>query len=57
MVKINEDTCIGCGLCEAICGEVFEVNSKGKAAIKKNAKDAPCIKEAIDSCPVNSISK
>jgi len=57
MVKIDEEACIGCGLCEAICGDVFELNKEGKAVIKKNTKkDSSCIKEAIDSCPVNCIN-
>ena len=58
MVKINENECIGCALCEAICNSVFEMGKDGKAKIKKGGdKNAECIKEAIDSCPVSCISK
>lgn len=58
MVKINKKKCIGCGACAATCPEVFEMNDEGKAEIKANAKkDAKCIKEAINNCPVDAISK
>lgn len=57
MVKINQEKCIGCGFCASVCEDVFEMNDNGKAQIKKNAKkDAECVKEAIDSCPVSAIS-
>ena len=55
-IKINKKTCIGCGLCPSICGEVFEMDSDGKAKVKAQKK-LPCVKEAINSCPVNSISQ
>jgi len=56
MVSIDKSKCIGCGACVSICGEVFELKDDGKAYVKSQ-KDAPCIKEAIDSCPVDAISK
>jgi len=57
MVKIDRQKCIGCGACVSICPEVFEMKG-GKAKVKANAKkDVSCIKEAIDSCPVQAISK
>lgn len=58
MVKIDKETCIGCGSCASICEEVFEMNDDGKAQIKKGAdKKASCVKEAIDACPVDAISE
>jgi len=55
MVKINSKKCIGCGACVSICPEVFEI--KGSKAVVKSQKELPCVKEAIESCPVNAISK
>lgn len=56
MVKINKAECIGCGLCASICEEVFEMKD-GKAYVKADCKkNAKCIKDAIESCPVNAIS-
>lgn len=55
MTKVNKETCIGCGLCASICEEVFEMTSDGKAKVKAD-KNLPCVKEAIESCPVDAIS-
>ncbi len=58
MPKINKDICIACGTCESICPDVFELKSGEKANVKDEfEKDAPCIEEAINSCPVQAISK
>lgn len=59
MVKINKNKCIGCGSCAAICSEVFDMGKDGKAQIKKGKEKSAilCVKEAIDSCPVEAISK
>lgn len=60
MVKVDEEKCIGCGSCVAVCEEVFEMYDTPngqKAKIKKGAKtSASCVKEAIDICPVEAIS-
>jgi len=56
MVNVNEEECIGCGSCEAVCPEVFEMKD-GKAYVKAGADtNKPCVKEAIDVCAVNAIS-
>ncbi|MGD9276492.1 MAG: ferredoxin [Candidatus Pacearchaeota archaeon] len=53
MVKVDEDLCIGCGTCEHICPEVFEM--KDSIAKIKEQKDDDCVKEAIEACPVDAI--
>ncbi len=55
MVKIKKDLCIGCGDCSSTCPEVFELGDDGKAKVKSQKK-LPCVKEAIDACPVSAIS-
>lgn len=58
MPKINKDICIACGTCESICPDVFELKAGEKASIKSgHPKNSPCIEEAINSCPVQAISK
>ena len=56
MVKIDKKKCIGCGACVAVCQEVFEMTDDGKAKVKAQ-KNASCIKEAVESCPVDAINK
>ena len=57
-VHIDEDECIGCGSCEEICPEVFQLNSdSGKAkVIKPEGGPEDFMEEAIESCPVSCIS-
>ena len=55
MVKIKKEKCIGCGLCTTLCSQVFELGTDGKAKVKAQKKDLPCVKEAIESCPVSAI--
>jgi ferredoxin len=56
-VKIDQNTCIGCGLCCGICGNVFDMNDEGKAEVINNVspEDEDSVQEAIDSCPVSAI--
>ncbi|MCD6478042.1 MAG: ferredoxin [Candidatus Aenigmarchaeota archaeon] len=52
MVRIDESKCIGCGVCESICPDGFEVVN-GKAKVKNDK--APCIENAARSCPSGAI--
>lgn len=54
---VNED-CIGCGLCESIAPEVFEIGDDGLAhAIEEEVPEAAedAAQEACDGCPVTAI--
>ena len=55
-VKVDQETCIGCGLCASLCPQVFEMDEGGKARVKnpKGEKEG-CAKEAAESCPVGAI--
>lgn len=54
--RVNEN-CIGCGLCNSICPEVFTMTDEGVATAKNEIvtelKDS--VQEAADSCPVDAI--
>ena len=54
-VTVDASTCVGCGLCEQSCPEVFEVQGDGIAHVKAQSSASCNLQEVADSCPVNSI--
>lgn len=54
---VDQDTCIGCGLCCGMCDAVFRMNDDGKAEAYQTAgeEDRSDVQSAIDSCPVSAI--
>lgn len=57
MAKISVDmsTCVGCGLCEQACPEVFEVQGDGLAHVKSQTAVSCNVQEIAEQCPVNAI--
>jgi ferredoxin len=55
MAKVDQDLCVGCGLCTQVCADAFEMNAEGKAAVIEGAT-ADCVQDAVDQCPVGAIS-
>lgn len=53
--KINEELCIGCGTCEALCPNLFKVENGKSRVIASDCGDCNC-QEAMDSCPTGAIS-
>jgi len=54
-ISVNQDLCIGCGTCEALCPSVFKLNQAGKAEVIRQ-DGAACAKNSAESCPVQAIS-
>ncbi len=56
-VIVDENVCIGCGMCCQICPEVFAMNDQGKAEVYRydDSADHAAAQEALDSCPVTAI--
>lgn len=59
-VKVNQDACISCGACAAICDDVFELNDEGLSevivdTVPEASEDNA--KEAIESCPTGAIEE
>lgn len=55
---VNEN-CIGCGLCESVCPEVFSLSDEGVAvAISEDVPEDALgsAAEAMNDCPVGAIS-
>ncbi|HHU22739.1 MAG TPA: ferredoxin [Clostridiales bacterium] len=55
---VDRSGCIGCGLCESICPEVFRIDDEGLAEAygEVDASNEDSATEARDSCPVSVIS-
>lgn len=59
-VRVNEEACIGCGACQAICEDVFEINDEGVSQVKNEEVENDFIEDvqtAIDSCPTSAIEE
>lgn len=55
-VFVDQDVCIGCGLCASVVPEVFRLNDDGVSEVyDQQGAGEDRIQEAIDSCPVNCI--
>ena len=60
-VVVNRDNCIGCGACEALCPEIFQIDDEGLSTVIDNneIKDELLEKvtEAMESCPTSAIEE
>ena len=54
-VSVDVSTCVGCGLCEQSCPEVFEVQGDGMAHVKASNCATHNLREVSEQCPVNAI--
>ena len=55
MIKVNENTCIGCGACIAIAPENFDFNDNGLSQVISQ-EIIENTHEAANACPVNAIT-
>jgi ferredoxin len=53
---IDIAACEGCGTCEALCPDVFEVVDEKATVINPDGCDTCDCQEAVDSCPVGAIT-
>lgn len=54
MVRVDQDKCIGCGLCVGMAPEVFVMNADYKSEVI-NPEPTDAAREAAASCPVDAI--
>ncbi len=56
---VDPDLCTGCGLCEEVCPEVFEMNADGVAESNVDQVSSElegATRDAADQCPVEAIT-
>lgn len=58
-VKVDKDLCIGCGACQAICGDVFRIDDGLSSVINEKVQEEyqDEAREAIESCPTEAIKE
>lgn len=59
-VKVNKDLCMGCGACQAIAADVFEIDDDGLATTKVDEVSEDIKEDVIDAlegCPTSAIEE
>ncbi|MGI5977975.1 MAG: ferredoxin [Oscillospiraceae bacterium] len=55
-VSIDENACIGCGLCVGTAPDVFDLDgSVAKVIAQPTVANDAAAKEALENCPVDAI--
>lgn len=66
-VEIDQNKCIGCGMCESTCPEVFRLAPRGESTLTEEYKEEEdnvggvpesigCVDDAKENCPSGAIS-
>lgn len=56
---VDPDICLGCGICEGICPDVFSLGSESYATVILNPVPEKFwldVKDAVEQCPEEAIS-
>jgi ferredoxin len=55
-IVIDGSLCSGFGDCADLAPEVFELDSHGKAALRRGETADPAVLDAVSACPMGAIS-
>jgi len=53
---VDQELCIGCGVCAEICPEVFVIENEKSQVVGPDKGDTCDLEEAEASCPVAAIT-
>ncbi len=56
ILKVDRETCIGCGTCAVMAEKSFKMESNKAVAVNPSGDSEEKLKEAIEACPVSAIS-
>ncbi|HIT17007.1 MAG TPA: ferredoxin [Candidatus Caccosoma faecigallinarum] len=54
-VKVDQEACIGCGMCVSLASAVFAFDASGEKAEVISDEVDSSVEEAAASCPVSAI--
>ena len=54
-VTVDASVCVGCGLCEQLCSEVFKIGSDGIAQVGASECSQHNLSDIAQQCPVSAI--
>ena len=54
-VWIDQEACIGCGVCSDLCPDLFELGDEKATVTNEHPDNLDCAKEAAESCPTEAI--
>ena len=52
-ITVDQELCIGCGVCVSLCPDVFELQDNGK--VKVVNEDNCDYEDVVNNCPVGAI--
>ena len=57
-IKVDQDLCIGCGMCINMCPNVFMYNEESLSTVKSDLAEfnLQSVEEAREICPVDAIT-
>ncbi len=55
LITVDAGACEGCGTCEALCPDVFEIKDEKAWVIKDEGSDDCDLEDAVQSCPTEAI--
>jgi len=57
-ITVDKDVCVGCGICVAMCPNIFELGQDNKSHVKDgdHSNELECAKKAAGACPVGAIN-
>jgi len=55
-ITVDENACVGCGLCVNACPDVFELGDNNVAQVKANECASCNLHDIASQCPVNCIT-
>lgn len=56
---VDPDLCIGCGVCEDACPEIFQIRDDGLAYViaeDPEPESYGCVHDSMDMCPTDAIT-